>query len=281
MENKSLQVSIDSVKFNNCTGCLSCVAVCPRNAISFQYNNEGFWFPEICTDICINCGKCYRCCPEITPQHKNTSRKNYIVQHKDKSVVENSASGGAFYGFAQYIITQGGSVYGCVLNEQMMPIHICIEDENKIAKMQGSKYVQSYISDQIYQMIKLKLETDNMVLFSGTPCQIAGLYAFLGRDFPKLFTVGLICHGVASPGLYKHYIAKKEKEIGEKVLDVQFRSRKVGKYPENHSLRIMTEHEEYCRHGADDPYASCFIIIVSFAKVVIPANIQRRIVLKI
>ena len=250
--------NIKNVNELNCTGCLACIPTCPKNAISFQYNNEGFWFPSINDEKCINCGKCYSVCPSIALQNKNNTIKKNIVQIKDKDVLERSASGGAFYGLAQYIISNGGYVVGCVLDENMMPIHICTNNIAELSKMQGSKYVQSFISTEVYQSIYGLLSENKTVLFSGTPCQIAGVKAYLGRDFDNLITIGLICHGVGGPGLYKYYLSCKEKELGEKIIDVRFRSRKVGKYPNNHSTLIVTKNKEYCKHSLDDPYGSSF-----------------------
>lgn len=255
---KSNSNTIEKVGEINCTGCGCCISMCPVQAISFQYNNEGFFFPEIDNSKCIHCSKCYTRCPVITPVKKNKEGHISVIQHKDEKRILNSASGGGFYGIAEYVMSQGGLICGCVLNEKMLPTHILTDSIQDLVRMQGSKYVQSLISSEVYQAIFVALKEGRKVLFSGTPCQIAGLKSYLNDDFENLYTIGLICHGVAGPGLYLNYIHKIQNKIGGSLKDVQFRSRTVGNYPKNHSMRIITENGEYNKQAFNELYGTNF-----------------------
>ena len=250
--------SIDWIDRDRCTGCLLCMAICPQKAVTMKYNNEGFIFPQIEKNKCINCGLCLNNCPLVrSPQGKETIEKK-ILQLKDTNYLRNSASGGAAFGLAEVILRMKGSVAGCVLDNNMLPVHILSNKFEDIIKMQGSKYVQSKMTAEIYQAIKTKVLEGEKVLFIGTPCQVAGVLNICDKTTDNLFTMELICHGVTSPGLYRHYIESKAREIGGQIEEVQFRSRKFGRYPQNHSIRIKTTCNEYCVHALDDPYGSSF-----------------------
>lgn len=250
--------NIGKVNELDCTGCGCCVAICPVQAISYSYNNEGFIFPQVDTDICVGCGKCYERCPQVNPIKKNPIGSINVAQLHDEEKIKRSASGGIFWAIAEIVLENKGYVCGCVLDDDMLPVHIITNNRTDVLRMQGSKYVQSRLDISLYIRIQELLNVDKTVLFSGTPCQISALYSFLKKDYKNLLSVGLICHGVAGPGLYLHYIHRIEKQLGGTIKNVQFRSREVGAYPLNHSIRIETDRGVYNHQAFSDPYGSNF-----------------------
>lgn len=249
--------SVQSVDRLDCTGCGVCVASCACAAITLSYDNEGFFSPQIDEELCTLCGRCRDLCPAVREAAKHQQGKYYILQLRDKTDLRESASGGAFFGLASCVINQGGVVCGCQLGADMLPVHVCAENLAGIRKMQGSKYVQSAISNNTYHQIGKYLSDGRTVLFSGTPCQVAALYGFVGAC-DNLITIDLVCHGVASPGVFFHYLKTKEREFGESVTKVKFRCKEVGVYPNNHSLHLETESATHCRHALKDPFGSSF-----------------------
>ena len=134
----------------------------------------------------------------------------YAVKHKNFTTRMLSRSGGMFTAVSDFVLNNGGVVYGCILSDDFKAIHVSATTVDERNKMRGSKYIQSEIGE-VYKKIKIDLSLNKMVLFSGTSCQVAGLKSYLASDYENLITVGLICHGVAGPGLYLHYISKKRK----------------------------------------------------------------------
>lgn len=209
---------------NSCVGCRSCELSCPRQCISFKTNLEGFLYPVINTKECINCGQCSKHCPVNNKNIIFSKPINiYGLINKNRKDILKSASGGASDVIARHILQNDGVVFGCAYNENLSVCHIAITDISDLWKIQSSKYVQSDIKE-CYKECKQYVQSGKYVLFTGTPCQIAGLYAYLGENsFKNLFTLDLICHGVPSPLLFSRYIGYLEKKIHEKILYYNFR----------------------------------------------------------
>lgn len=213
----------------DCCGCKACANACPKDAISFETDEYGFQFPVINKDRCINCKKCIKTCDfQKKGEFGHHSLEGYAARHKDQEVYNNSTSGGAFTALAEWVIKRGGVVYGCAFDENYMPIHIGIETLAEISSMRESKYAQSDVGF-VYRDVKSKLLENRYVLFTGTPCQVSGLYSYLGKsDVNKLLTADLICHGVPSAMTLKKYIEYLEKKYHCKVQRFQFRSKMFG-----------------------------------------------------
>ena len=211
-----------------CCGCRSCEQKCPMNAIKITTDKEGFLNPKINSETCTNCGWCKKGCPALKVEEPATAIPlAYGVRYiNDDSKLFNSASGGAFLGFAETIIQKGGWVFGAALNESLVCEHIAVNSIDKLDTLQGSKYVQSDTLNT-YKTVSNLIKKGVKVLYSGCPCQIAGLYAYLGHRPDLLYTVDLACHGVASPLLFKKYIGWFEEKYKTKVLQYKFRT----KYP--------------------------------------------------
>lgn len=215
---------------NRCTGCYACVNICPKQCIRMKDNREGFWFPEIDSDICIKCDQCEQHCPVLTPIPIHKTEKDvkvYALTHKNEEVRKNSSSGGAFSAIAEYVLSQRGVVFGAAFDEKFDVHHICIESTEDLYKLRGSKYVQSRIGET-YKEAEKFLKNGRMVLFSGTACQTTGLIAYLGHDYENLITQDLICHGVPSPMAWRKYIHLREQLEKSKVKRIFFRDKTYG-----------------------------------------------------
>lgn len=218
------------VSYDKCTGCNACKLSCPKNCIEMEQNEEGFFYPYIDCDKCISCDMCRRICPELSPPIKSTPNSDCTFMALSKNVEQSilSSSGGAFAAIATWAIeTKGAVIFGASLEPDFSVQTIGVDHVSDIRRIQGSKYVQCITGDS-YRKVQSLLTEGRFVLYSGTPCQIAGLYAFLKKDYDKLLTIDIICHGVSSPGFFKKYIKETENATGRKLEKVTFRTKFFG-----------------------------------------------------
>lgn len=211
----------------NCIGCNACYNICPNNAITMSHNKYGFLQPLINKNRCINCGLCKKICLAKDNIFFQNPKSTYIIQSKNKSYIEKSSSGGMFAELAKYVISKNGVVFGCAMeriDDGFDVKHIYIEDEKDLYKLQGSKYVQSRIGNTIKEA-KEFLDQGRFVLYSGTPCQIAGLKAYLKQDYENLLTVDLSCTGTPSLEIFNSFIKFLEKKFGQKIIKFEFRNK--------------------------------------------------------
>ncbi len=249
------------VNKGECTGCGACVSICPVGCISFAYDDEGFAYPE--TDSrCINCGKCHDVCPVLGHEHDThieSDFRHFCVagRHKNHSVWENSSSGGAFSALCKSYCDVGDGIFGAKF-EGSKVVHDCVYSPDEIEGFLKSKYVQSDLGDS-YHRAKDILESGRKVLFSGTPCQVAGLRGFLGREYDNLLCIDLICHGVGSPGVFQKYVEYLEARYVSKVVSFTFRNKKarMGRFLQ-YIIRIEFENG-ICIENESDPYNTAFI----------------------
>lgn len=200
---------------------------CPKHSINMTSDNEGFWYPNVDRTTCINCGLCENVCPIINPQNQSLQIISYAAYSKDEAIRIASSSGGLFTIFAENIIESNGMVFGASFDKNFNVIHKYIEKKEDLYEFRGSKYVQSKIGD-CYKQTKEFLDIGKMVLFSGTPCQIAGLKSFLRKDYENLICQDIICHGVPSPTTWQKYISYNERKYKTKLKNVSFRQKKYG-----------------------------------------------------
>jgi len=196
---------VQPVKKELCTGCNACYSICPAHCISIQEDPEGFLYPVIEKEKCTSCKKCENICPAAVKGNKRKPLSVYAARNPDEQIRRQSSSGGIFTLIAEYIIQKGGVVFGARFNDNWEVVHDYTETVEGLAVFRGSKYVQSRIGDT-YIKTKNFLLAGRKVLFSGTPCQIAGLKAYLQKDYDNLLTVDLVCHGVPSPLVWKRYL---------------------------------------------------------------------------
>lgn len=188
-----------------CCGCRACAQSCGVHAIHFTEDTEGFMQPLVDEATCISCGKCLKVCPVKEVRVFTDEQKGYAAKIKNTGELGKSSSGGLFYAMGKYILESGGIVCGCTVDKNLMPHHVIAKTLDEVKTMRGSKYVQSDIND-VYTQIKGYLKQGLKVLFSGVPCQVAGLRNFLALDYPNLVCVDIICHGVPSRKLYASYL---------------------------------------------------------------------------
>lgn len=206
-----------------CCGCTACVKACPKQCISMEADEEGFFYPVIDKNTCVNCGLCERICPFEHPQYYNTNTpKVYATYLKDEGLRVLSTSGGIFYAIAKWVIEQRGIVYGAAFNENFKLRHIGVDAMEELSHLRGSKYLQSYLGN-VFTEIKDYLEIGRWVYFVGVGCQVAGLKAFLRKDYDTLITSDLVCHGVPSQQMFDwHLDYLRRKEKGE-IISYSFR----------------------------------------------------------
>lgn len=193
---------------SNCCGCETCANVCAKNAITMVSDEYGFRFPKIDTNKCVDCGLCSKVCAFQHIQETNMPHKVYVAASTDKSQIVKSASGGVFAVIATYYLTKGGVVYGATLSvngDKITVEHIGITSVGDLYKLQGSKYVQSH-TDKCFREIRQFLEKGRQVVFSGTPCQCAGLKGYLRKPYANLLIIDIICHGVPNQQLLNDYL---------------------------------------------------------------------------
>lgn len=222
---------VDIIDKEKCCGCGACEQICPQRCIILKEDNEGFLYPMINEEYCIKCDLCEKVCPILLNRKSKIqlSSTYAAINPIEKERVE-SSSGGLFIAFAKYVIKLNGVVFGARFDADFNVMHDCTEEESKLHLYMKSKYVQSKIGT-CYIKVKQFLKSGRLVLFVGTPCQIAGLYAFLKKNYDNLITVDIICHGVPSPGVWRKYIDEqkiiKGNQIGYKITDIQFREKKM------------------------------------------------------
>ena len=212
----------------NCCGCTACASICPKDAISMEPDTLGFKYPKVDLSKCIDCGLCEKVCAFNDHYDKNLNLKEpeiYAARHKDMHEIETSRSGAAFIAISDYILENGGVVYGVGYKNHFRVAHKRAITKEERNEFKCSKYVQSDLSG-IFRQIKKDLLAGKTVLFSGTPCQTAGLNSFIGKKLRQnLFLLDVICHGVPSPYILRDYITYIENKYKREIIEFNFRDK--------------------------------------------------------
>lgn len=218
---------INIIDKSQCCGCTACESICTHKAIDMVPDTLGFLYPRVDISKCVDCGLCDKVCSfhALYDKSDNVTPTAYAVRHKDINEVRTSRSGAVFIALANTIIANGGVVYGCTLAEDLVARHIRVTSSVNLSVLKGSKYVQSNLSG-IFKQVKSDLIDGKTVLFSGTPCQIAGLKSYVGPRYKaSLYLIDLVCHGTPSPLFFNEYICYMEKKNGGKVSYFNFRDK--------------------------------------------------------
>ena len=211
---------------NECTGCGACAQICAQNAIMMLEDEEGFLRPCITEERCVECGVCNQICPANKIKEKTDYKQQYFAIKNTDDIRKLSSSGGVFTAMSDVVLEKNGYVIAPIMDDKFNVYHTVARNKSERDQMRNTFYVQSNTT-QIYSLTKKYLNEGRMILFVGTPCQIAGLYAFLGKENDRLYTVDLICHGVPSPAIFKKYIEYISNKKGE-VSEFRFRDKTLG-----------------------------------------------------
>lgn len=237
-----------------CCGCTACMNICPVQCIVMRRDREGFDYPVANPDICISCGRCEDVCPMKAEKASSSPKEAFAVRSQE--FIRNSSSGGVFPVLAGKVIGDGGVVYGAVFDTGLKVVHDEADDMCGVDRMRGSKYVQSELY-AAFDDVRTYLEQGRKVMFSGTPCQIAGLKSYLGKDYDGLMTVDCACHGVPSPGLWEKYVKALEERYGVALTDVRFRSK--DRSWRRYDFVVRGEDREFATPHQKDPYMLLFL----------------------
>lgn len=221
---------VNSLEKSLCTGCYACFNICPKRCISMEEDKEGFVYPVIDENICIKCNMCERVCPSLN-KNEITGKKDtpniYAAWSLDEEVRFNSTSGGVFTELAKSIIKNGGYVVGAKYNEFHQVEHTIIHRIEDISLLRQSKYAQSVVGN-VYIKIKELLDKQKVVMFCGTPCQVAGIQRFLKKSYDNLVLCDFVCLGINSPKVYRKYLLMLEKQYNSKIKKVWFKNKTYG-----------------------------------------------------
>jgi len=214
---------------NSCTGCTACMSVCPENCIEMKTDADGFFYPEITNaSLCIKCGQCERVCP-LNDVKTSDLPKAYAAYTNEDSLRKDSSSGGVFSELAKYVLSQNGAVYGAEYDEKFGVKHTRVDNGNDLGKIRGAKYSESNLG-YTFKDVLSDLKQGKKVLFSGTPCQVAGLKSFVKKDYENLYCLDFVCHGVPSPNAWRAYVDYRAKldSDGKMPTEINMRSKCSG-----------------------------------------------------
>lgn len=222
-----------------CTGCSSCASICPKTCISMEVDSEGFCYPNVDVERCISCNLCVKVCPIKFPVvDKRKPLKTLAAISKDALVRSVSSSGGIFSLLATMIVENGGKVWGAIFDENWRVIHQGIDKDTELHLFLGAKYLQSDLQ-HTFNEIENYLKNGKSTLFSGTPCQVAGLKRYLRKDYEYLYTVDIVCHGVPSYKVFESFLLEN---FGDRrILDIAFRNKATGWRTYNLYIKYMDD----------------------------------------
>lgn len=244
----------------DCCGCSACVNVCPTTCISMESDEEGFLYPTINESSCVHCDRCKQICPILNVQPiKPYDQDAYLAQNIDIDIRMDSTSGGVFTALATSCLEKGGIVFGAAIDNDFNVKHLEIDQVKQLAKFRNSKYVQSAIGKS-YLRVKEYLDTDKVVCFSGTPCQIEGLKCFLEKDYSKLYCIDVVCRAVPSPLVLNKYLLWHQKKANNKVKNIRFRDKtRYGyRYSQIEVTYFDSQIDTYYGGKESDPYLQAF-----------------------
>lgn len=237
-----------------CCGCTACMNACPVQCIVMRRDREGFDYPVANPDRCIGCGKCEKVCPVLNPCESHKPLE--ALAARSPKYIDGSSSGGVFPALAERVIAEDGVVFGSILNQDMTVGHAEAEDMSSLNRMRGSKYVQSDLYST-FEEVEAYLGEGRKVMFTGTPCQIAGLKSYLGREYEGLLTADCACHGVPSPGLWEKYVKALEQKHEFNISEVRFRDKRHGW--RNYDFVIASGDQEAVTGHSEDIFMSLFL----------------------
>lgn len=250
---------LNIVPTEDCTGCSACLNSCPVGCISMSADEHGFRYPFVDRPSCINCGMCESICPVHNVGEPNQSNSVfYGCKHVDDVVRRHSSSGGFFYELARNIISSGGVVFGAAFSDDFHKVvHVQASTSDELEHLRISKYVQSEVESS-FPLVKMAIVQGRSVLFSGTPCQIAGIKSYIGEVPDNLILAEVVCHGVPSPKVWDIYLSGLEKDHGSRVKYVTFRD-KSKSWRRSDFLALFENGNEFRQPNSENPYMKAFL----------------------
>lgn len=243
---------------DRCCGCNACVQICPKHCIAMYEDEEGFLYPEADALKCIKCDLCEKACPMLQQPPSIKPLYTYAAKHANDQIRMDSSSGGVFTLLAEEIIASGGVVFGARFDEKWEVVHDYADTMEGVIAFRGSKYLQSRVEDT-FRQADIFLKKGRKVLFSGAPCQIAGLKRFLRKEYDHLYTVDFICHGVPSPEIWCKYISEEQSaqriklnltdKTDFKIENIRFRDKRSGWRNYSVTLSFSWQNEEGLRES--------------------------------
>ncbi len=218
---------IQIINKQQCCGCAACQQRCPKHCISMLEDNEGFSYPVVDKNLCVDCGLCEKVCHELKPYERRTPLRVLAVINHDENIRSESSSGGIFSIIAEQIIKDGGVVFGAKFDNQWQVTLDYTDSIIGLSEFRGSKYVQARTANT-YAMAEKFLKNGRKVMFSGTPCQIAGLHHYLNKQYDNLLTVDFVCHGVPSPKVWGRYLDEVARDTNKVISSIEFRNKDNG-----------------------------------------------------
>lgn len=253
-----MQDYLNIVPTEDCTGCSACLNSCLIGCIVMSADEHGFRYPHVDRSSCINCGKCESACPVLNNRPSHPASVFYGCKHIDDEVRRHSSSGGFFYELAREFIMSDGAVFGAAFSEDYHKVvHVQASTLEELEPIRVSKYVQSEV-DSSFPLVKAALGRGQRVLFSGTPCQIAGIKSFIGEVPDNLILAEVICHGVPSPKVWDIYLSGLENNHGSKVKFVTFRD-KSKSWRKSDFMAMFEDGTEFRQPNSDNPYMKAFL----------------------
>lgn len=275
-ENLASKNCLSILNKKECTGCTACMSICGASAITMVEDKEGFKYPHIDENKCVDCGLCKSICPTINlKKEEEFEQKAYLIRNLDERILKESTSGGAFSALASFVLKQNGVVFGACFDEKYVVYHTFISKEEELSRFRNSKYVQSDLKDTFRQAKKF-LQENKVVLFSGTPCQIEGLKAYLSFsnvDIDKLYLVDIVCHSVPSPLFWEKY---KEYKKSQGLYPKAFRNKDIYGYEYSQMYFKDEEGKNKYQGSESDPYFRAFLHDLSIRQSCFSCKFKKR-----
>ena len=258
--NKSLKKCKNMLKIiekDKCCGCSACFSACGHQAITMQLDSEGFEYPIISQEACVDCGLCQSVCPVLQYENrKNIREKNsdeqigFVARNRNYSQRLASSSGSIFPPIAEWILDNDGLVVGAAYDNDFNVIHKIVESKDELCLLQGSKYLQCKADNKTFKNIRNELKTGRKVLYSGMACQVEGLKSFLKKDYDNLYTIDLICMGIPSYVVWQKYLAAFFED--EKIISINFKEKSIGW--DTFTFRVDTDKRIFKERGTHNLY---------------------------